>query len=116
VTKRKRIRYERRAWLRPKRSPGPQSTIHASVEYTRPKPDDPWHYCDASLGFRDCNNYTSFELGGALSKHIRNNIKVLCTIKAECDTMIMKLTEVAKEMEAHEATRPKRKRSRASDI
>lgn len=103
----KKVHVQKRQWLRPQRSPGPQSTIHhrcvsrlyGEQEYRcadgtkKKKKAKPHFSVDCDLDFRDCSNYVSFDLSCYELKHFARNRQVLRKIKAAVAELEMALND-----------------------
>ena len=83
----------RRQWLRPARSWGPESTIHTSVDldvYTHTKKDKTEvtsHRIEGLLVLRDCSNRVSFDFESGNLKQARAQMEMLNTLQREITTL-----------------------------
>ena len=68
----------RRQWLRPKSSWGPNSSIHTDVSYHEYKTKTKINRSlDANIGLRDCSNYISFDYDASSERHYALQLRMM---------------------------------------
>lgn len=90
-----RYRKNKRGWLRPARSTGPESTWHWDVEYHENGTEQ---YMSGGFHIRDCSSSVGLDCYGSKKAHLTKHIKAVNTLRAQLALFHDELINIRKRM------------------